>query len=819
MAVIQIQWFVWGYSLTYSSTASPFIGNLANAGFHNVFTNDNSSSTVSSAYNSDVSVETTDPNNILGKAASIYSSMYISVTAVLMIGAVADRGRVIPAMVFLFVWGTIVYAPITCWSWNANGWLAKLGYLDYAGGTPVHITAGYGALAYSMMLGRRTGMDSVWSLTTYWNNWKRRRQQKDNQDMEMCESSEKAKSGSSDLDTVLMLNDRPHSVMFVVIGTALMWAGWTGFNGGASIIPTLRTLQAVVNTNVSAAAGGITWVILDYRISHKWSVIGFCSGVISGLVAITPGAGFVPLWSALIYGVVGGLSANISTKLKFVLGVDDALDIFAVHGVCGVAGNILTALFASKTVAALDTLTTIPGGWIDHHYVQLWYQIAGTLASSAYAFFVTALLLFIINKIPGLQLRMTREEEAVGIDDAEHGEFAYDYVELIPDLPYSQEEVWPMVRPQGNGSGGGALFTSDQAEPVQFRQGLLGTLTETSESSSRNSSPAPSTNVYRHNYSPGAREDAKDDEPDYVPQNGTVHDFVNKETKNYLKKLLPRARRSSEGPEEPAEKQEDEILPEDPISNIPQRTPSMGQIMRPSLNRQSSSGIVPLLRRGSDNSEDGFTPILMSPTSVASPTAPSFSSQYMMHRPRPHSPELTTRRVARGDNSETSSNNGNISMRIHKNSSESLNSLNHLQHLHHYVGGAPPASLLYGNNTSNSTPGSLLAHRPSLTAANNYSPTVPSSLRRISHSGGNSSDDDDDEEDSVEYKTRKKGSESSETPYNRIHSQIQLKDGGSTPNDDDDDDDDNGHKMVSLLGQNQSQSTFSSYMLDGENEK
>lgn len=187
--------------------------------------------------------------------------------------------------------------------------------------------------------------------------------------------------------------------------------------------------MACVVTQVSASVGGITWCLLDYRLERKWSTVGFCSGVIAGLVCITPASGYVPAWSAIIFGMVGAAACNYATKLKFVIGVDDALDIFAVHGVGGFVGNILTAFFAADYISNLDGSNLLPGatvaeGWLNHHWVQLGYQLADSVAGFTYSFGGTCIILFTMNLIPGLSLRASEEAEVLGIDDAELGEFA-----------------------------------------------------------------------------------------------------------------------------------------------------------------------------------------------------------------------------------------------------------------------------------------------------------------------------------------------------------------------------------------------------------
>jgi Amt family ammonium transporter len=143
------------------------------------------------------------------------------------------------------------------------------------------------------------------------------------------------------------LNYRPHNVTHIVIGTVFLWFGWVGFNAGSALSANMRAVMALVVTNLAASVGGITWCLLDYRLERKWSTVGFCSGVVAGLVAITPGSGYVPAWSAVVYGVVAGIGSNYATKLKYVMGCDDALDIFAVHAIGGLIGNLLTGLFAA----------------------------------------------------------------------------------------------------------------------------------------------------------------------------------------------------------------------------------------------------------------------------------------------------------------------------------------------------------------------------------------------------------------------------------------------------------------------------------------
>lgn len=326
----------------------------------------------------------------------------------LAVGAVSERGRMLPCVIFMFIWSTIVYDPIACWTWNPAGWVYRMGGLDFAGGTPVHISSGAAALAYSMVLGKRTGYGT---------------------------------------QAVAL---RPHNVSHIVIGTVFLWVGWFGFNAGSALSANLRAIMAAVVTNLAACVGGITWCVVDYRLEKKWSTVGFCSGVIAGLVAITPGSGYVPAWSAVVYGVVAGIGCNFATQLKYWIKADDALDIFAVHGIGGIIGNLLTGFFAADYIAHLDGFTVIQGGWVNHHWIQLAYQLCDTVTGFAYSFCVTGLILSVLSilgrHVPALRLRASKEEEELGIDDVEIGEFAYDYVEVTRDVrpkgPHDVDEIY-----------------------------------------------------------------------------------------------------------------------------------------------------------------------------------------------------------------------------------------------------------------------------------------------------------------------------------------------------------------------------------------
>ena len=260
--------------------------------------------------------------------------MFAVITGVLAIGGFAERARIGPVMVFLFLWLTLVYCPIACWTWNSNGWSFQLGGLDFAGGTPVHISSGTAAFAISVYLGKRRGYGTE------------------------------------------RLAYKPHNTTYIILGTVFLWFGWFGFNGGSALSANLRAVSACIVTNLAASVAGITWMLWDWRLERKFSAVGFCSGAISGLVGITPASGFVGAPAAVAIGFVTATGCNFATKLKFLLNVDDTLDVFASHGIGGMIGDVMTGLFAQASVAFLDGVTEIPGGWFDRNWIQLGYQIA-----------------------------------------------------------------------------------------------------------------------------------------------------------------------------------------------------------------------------------------------------------------------------------------------------------------------------------------------------------------------------------------------------------------------------------------------------------
>ncbi|KAJ1333856.1 ammonium transporter [Microdochium nivale] len=479
-----IQFWVYGYSL-YASHAPAGSegrqwGDLSLAGLRGVM--------------AQPSMANADVPDILYAA---FGMTFVTATAMILAGAMLERGRLFPSMVFLLCWTTFVYYVLAYWEWNPSGWLYKLGVYDFAGSGPVHIASGFGALAWSLMLGPRVQPG---------NN------EKDGADIGSSSSSSNSHtkeeaaaavgnggaaattattktttptatsttggnemtSGSSSHEktiTGVAVNQpqhrprplhahhhhaEPHNPFLVGLGTVLIWFGWFAFNGASTANLSLRSVYVVVNTNLAACGGGLAWSALEYTHEHfhsrrrrrqsssntssegldcgsggsgggggKFSIVGFCSGIISGLVGITPAAGFVPVSVAALVGALTATCSFYVVRHKHRLVVrglpllgDDGLDIFAIHGVGGVVGDVLTGFFAATFVPALDGVSSAAyaGGWWEGNWAQMGYQLAAALTCAAWSFCVSCLLLFVIGRVPGLHLRATEEEELRGLD-------------------------------------------------------------------------------------------------------------------------------------------------------------------------------------------------------------------------------------------------------------------------------------------------------------------------------------------------------------------------------------------------------------------
>ncbi|CAL8143080.1 unnamed protein product [Orchesella dallaii] len=371
-AIVSIQWYLIGFTLCLSNTGGKLIGNLDHLLMREI---------------GDRPSFTHDQVPLL--LASVWYSLFAAITPTVFLGAIAERARFFPTVIFIFLWSTFVFDFLCYWTWNKNGWSFLLGSLDFGGGTPVHLSSGAAALAFSYMVGKRE------------------------------DTSEKP----------------PQNMSNVYLGTSFIWCGWLVANAGSGLYPHIRAVNVFVTTNLAASMGGITWGIIDYiRHGQKWSPLGFCAGVICGLVCITPASGYVTPSSSLFFGFAGAICCNFAMSSKKLLHVDDAFDVFSCHGVGAIVGNLLTGVFAQRKVAAVDG-QHIQGGWLDGHWAQIGYQAVDTAAGFAWSFFVTLLILFFINKFPGLHLRASPEDQEVGLDKVELGVGLYEHLnDLKPEI-------------------------------------------------------------------------------------------------------------------------------------------------------------------------------------------------------------------------------------------------------------------------------------------------------------------------------------------------------------------------------------------------
>jgi ammonium transporter, Amt family len=304
----------------------------------------------------------------------LFQLMFAIITPALITGTFAERMKFSTFLVFILLWATLVYAPLAHWVWAKGGWLGSFGTLDFAGGTVVHISSGVSALAAALVIGKRRGF------------------------------------GHEHMP--------PHNLPFTVVGAALLWFGWFGFNAGSALSAGALATSAFVVTNTAAAAAALAWMFSEWAIRGKPTVLGAASGAVAGLVAITPASGYVEPMAAILIGVVAGFICYNACNLKAKLGYDDSLDVVGVHGVGGSWGAIATGLFATKAInpAGAD-------GLFYGNPAQLWNQIVGVLAGWALAFIVTWILLKVLDAIMGL--RVTEEDEMAGLDLSQHSETAY----------------------------------------------------------------------------------------------------------------------------------------------------------------------------------------------------------------------------------------------------------------------------------------------------------------------------------------------------------------------------------------------------------
>jgi Amt family ammonium transporter len=358
LALVSVVWVLVGFSLAFGPDVNGMglVGNLDFVGFFNV------GLAPSGIY------ATTIPFVLF----AAFQLMFAAITPALITGAFAERKRFASFVLFTVLWSIVVYSPIAHWVWATDGWLFKLGALDFAGGTVVHASSGLSALIVAILIGRR-----------------------------------------------VVNGDRmePHDVPMTVLGAGLLWFGWFGFNAGSAVAANGLAANAFIVTNTSAAAATLTWVGASYLHKRKVSVIGAACGAVAGLVAITPASGFVTAGGAILIGLVAGGLCYSATLLRERVRVDDALDVFAVHGVGGVFGAVATGVLATSAVQAGYK------GLIDGNPGQVLTQLIAVGATIAYAVLATFLIVKVVDVILGI--RISARDEELGIDLSTHGEVAY----------------------------------------------------------------------------------------------------------------------------------------------------------------------------------------------------------------------------------------------------------------------------------------------------------------------------------------------------------------------------------------------------------
>jgi Amt family ammonium transporter len=358
VALISVQWLLWGYSLAFSQ-GNAFIGSLDYIGLQGVGLTDSHPNAA------------TIPHQLF----MMYQGMFAIITPALITGAFAERKKFSTYLVFLVLWATLVYDPIAHWVWAPGGWLFEKGALDFAGGTVVHISSGVSALICVLVMGKRRGY------------------------------------GREEMT--------PHNLTMTVLGTALLWFGWFGFNGGSAVSSGSLAVSAFVVTNMAAAAATLAWMFVEWAHRGKPTVLGAASGAVAGLVGITPASGFVTPMASLVIGAAAGVLCYIAVNLKGKFGYDDSLDTFGVHGIGGTVGAILTGVFAVKVIPEAANNVGLLAG----NAGQLGVQVLGVVATWVYAAVVTFILLKILDAVMGL--RVSEEAEEEGLDISQHGEVGY----------------------------------------------------------------------------------------------------------------------------------------------------------------------------------------------------------------------------------------------------------------------------------------------------------------------------------------------------------------------------------------------------------
>lgn len=349
-------WMMWGYSLAFGPDKAGLIGNLENMFLAGIGVDSLSGSIPTYVF-------------------ALFQMTFAGITVALVLGSVVDRMKFSAWIIFTILWVTFIYCPIAHWVWG-GGWMGKMGALDFAGGTVVHINAGVAGLVLALVLGKRIGYGKEAMF--------------------------------------------PSSISFTAVGAALLWFGWFGFNAGSQLAADGVAGSAFLVTNTSAAMGALTWMFAEWLVDKKPTVLGLASGIVAGLVAITPAAGFVNLAAALIIGLVAGiLGFYFVTKVKHKLGYDDSLDAFGVHGMCGLWGALATGLFANPAINEAGR------GLFYGNPKQLWIQMISIAATAAFTAVGTLIVTYVTKILTG-GLRVNEENEIAGLDSSIHGERAFE---------------------------------------------------------------------------------------------------------------------------------------------------------------------------------------------------------------------------------------------------------------------------------------------------------------------------------------------------------------------------------------------------------
>jgi len=346
--VIAVVWVIYGYSIAFTN-GNPYFGDFTRLFAHGLI-------------GKNVGVHVAAPT-IPESVFFLFQLSFAIITFALILGATAERMRLGVTVAFATLWSVLVYAPVAHWIWHPNGWLAKMGHMDFAGGTVVHIASGASALVAAIVLGPRRGFGKEPMV--------------------------------------------PYNLMITVLGAGLLWAGWFGFNAGSAFEASTRAAGALLATQVAACAGAMFWGLCEYVRRGQWSVLGSFTGAIAGLVGVTPASGFVGIDGALIIGSVTSVVCFFAVvHFKARTGIDDSLDVFALHGVGGLVGTLLTPVLATAAVAPITA--------------TVWTNALGAMTVMLYAGAATWLILKLIGVV--LKLRVDAESEKVGLDVAQHGE-------------------------------------------------------------------------------------------------------------------------------------------------------------------------------------------------------------------------------------------------------------------------------------------------------------------------------------------------------------------------------------------------------------